>query len=542
MRIYRALLGLAAALSGAPALSAAQPSKESPKSDVRATAPRNGDGDNLLRSLCSAIREIANGARELSITPPRSDPTQPAETKLWRNANGTAIDIDFGGGWVGAAVIARLLSGSVFIPTDRIDLVVIHHAKIRGSLDLSNATIEVAVSFEDVRFNPGDDGSCDTKQPRDSQHPSEAIILADVHAKKRVTVLDSQVCGDFRISGSRLDGGLKVGTKDHPDNDGYPHNPSELAALLILKSALKSDTFINSTRVGQYTRLDRSTVDSITIVDVQFIKQVDIVDNTIGAFSSWRTTFYNDMQITNNRFEAQLNLSVVAFLDDSTPIMRNNNVNGNFRMTIRNLGALKQIDLSYNKVWQASDIWLPKRWRGILNLNNTVFDSVLSLCLAEFDSDRQTLRPSRAEATKEGMGTCGNPPAHKSELFIPMAMASPSADAQHQDGTDYAVINLKSAKVGSLAWGLPMTCSFRWDGNGLRYDNWAGGGASRAASSEDQCPIPIRPIQGLMRMRRTMVEKDVDALDTMADYLASRGAVVESRNVREEANTSPAMF
>lgn len=500
-----------------------------------ANTPRNGNGDNRLEALCKAIHQVAEGAQEITVAY-REDASAPVvETKLWRNETGTAIDIDFGGQWIGASILARLLSGATFVPVDRVDLVVLRNALVRGTLDLSNATIEVAARFDDAVLNPEEDGSCAT----DPQADSYALKLVGTHAKKRISLVRTQACGSVLLSGSRLDGGIEFSGR----GVGSAHaidGPSVLSQIFIVKSTIQSDLLFRSTRIAQDAQIERSDVTSITMVDADFNGPLLVADNAIGSLSAWNTSFHDRIRIVNNRVQAELKMAVVTFAG-SAPVIRDNAVDGNLQITIRQLEDGTVVDLPHNQVDRAGEIWLPEGWRGVLNLDNSLFESVLKLCTAAYDPEERTLMPRPANVAGEAVlkdcpaaapGGVGNP-----------AKARLARTAGADQRTDRTVVSLRSTDVGTLAWRLPLDCSFRWNGTGLRYKNWAESNGYDPALSAYECPElvrettgqSIRPTEGLMLMRYLMIEQDVDALDAMADYLESRGRVVESRDVRQEA-------
>jgi hypothetical protein len=232
-------------------------------SDCSAVA---SDGEQWLKPLCEAISIIAKGEKTQQLKIPDA-----GRAKVWRNENGTSVDIDFYGGTVGSAVIARLLSGSSIIDADRVDLLVIRRATIKGTLDLSHADIKVATDFLNVNFNPLVDGTCDPAAPRppDPKQVRRSLVLVAASATKRLSIQKSKLCGDLEIASARLAGGIHL---------RHVHLP----ALFVIKSQINAEVLIEETVIHYSATFDRSAIDALTIARSELKSSPDVGDNQYG--------------------------------------------------------------------------------------------------------------------------------------------------------------------------------------------------------------------------------------------------------------------
>lgn len=159
--------------------------------------------------------------------------------------------------------------------------------------------------------------------------------------------------------------------------------------------------------------------------------------------------------------------------------------------------------LKSNVVESASAIELPKEWRGELDLTGSQFLGTLEFRRSTGSSPVPRIDRHRGQ------------PSPRPERFCPPKTASPD------DAVD---IDLTGVNVRMLAWHLPLTCDYRWQGAGLRYEVWE---APRSEWDDAESP--------LQRWRKLLADPRADELHTISNYLDRYGILNDSRDISEEA-------
>ncbi len=198
-----------------------------------------------------------------------------------------------------------------------------------------------------------------------------------------------------------------------------------------------------------------------------------------------------------------------------------NRIGGGFVFWNSEVNAeIQRLDLSYNRAEGYSMVYVSPDWNGQVDLTNGVFSSLLRLARYDPDAEFRYITPDD----------------------IPLEEKCEDVEAPDKQPDLPLMVNMTGAQIVTLAWNLSLNCENRWEGAGLRYKYW--GDADLKAW--DQTPKEGEKLSDIVKTeedflerlqtwRYAMAKPDVDALTYMADYLESRGRLVESREIRREA-------
>ncbi len=139
----------------------------------------------MLYAICQAAHAIAGGMAAMELEPGQ-------RIKLWRNRDGTTIEVDLNGRTVGPGVTLRLVSRDDVVSLDRFNRLVIRNARVLGTLDLSDIVLDTAVWFDVIYFSPPDDGVCGVRRAKGPSPQEPAIWFVGAQVKRCLVFTDSR--------------------------------------------------------------------------------------------------------------------------------------------------------------------------------------------------------------------------------------------------------------------------------------------------------------------------------------------------------------
>jgi hypothetical protein len=510
-----------------------------------------------------ACLEFAQGASA-------GQPPQPAATmicdridQVWQNPSGAKpaadnpLRIDFGAPRFGAdgypaqatvdgALLARILTVPELLPPRLDGGLVLENLIVTGTLELTDAMIDLPVVLRHARFRPAD-----TMMLADHLAPI-AIRLDRAHFAAAFEIRESDVAGHLLIDHSVFARGLTLAEVVVSSRAGLSHPRAEghlgrSAALHVRHSTFGADlSLVNVAIFNPPVRMDwgdsaghsaefedvtvsprfemqdlyaegnleiaRSELGTVSLQDFQIAGEFLLESNRLTRMKIADGNFYARTYINQNRVLQDVAIDRIGIYPqsaDSIPIFRANQIGGSFMWAPSFVnGRISRIDLTYNRVDGLASVFPPDGSTAEIDLSNVEMPTKLELGRSYWYLDE-----------------CGRRALYNSE-----EIADDSCPAK--DDEPERLINLTNASIDILSWNFPLRSNVRWDGVGLRYAYWGDpdlkGGANPLRTDEHF-------IESLKAWRFAMQEPNSEAFDFMGSYLHSRGRFSDSRDLQEAA-------
>ncbi len=387
-------------------------------------------------------------------------------------------------------------------------------------LTLNNATLNYSVRFYDAKLMSDPEKS---DQSNDAAKPAkrEVLSLKGVNFKKRIQFIGGVISGNVRIEESQFEGGLEF-------IDLKFEKPLE--NLIIANSTIRPElSFINTTSKdpGSEFKILKSHIGGFNLSGSSFGDLFDVQFNQIDNLFVYKSDF-RDVVIQWNRFSGQVSwvagkikgaVSKTSEFPKFVPTFSANHIGSGLQFYPEKIGEkYLRLDLTYNRLNGYSEIRVPEKWIGQVDLSNVKVDGGLRLRLSKKDSIEPIV------------------PNYKEEAYQDELVCKPF---EHNEGI---LFDLTVSEVDILGWNIPLSCDVRWEGAGLKYQYWGDPDlkswqVNPESIKNQSISIPTNDdfLKRYLRWRRVMAREDVDALSYMAEYLKLHGQFVASRDVLEEA-------
>jgi hypothetical protein len=421
--------------------------------------------------------------------------------------------------------LARLLATPQLLPPAYVGGLVIKDAVISGPLLLNHVTIRYPITFANVMLQGGDYAKGMLGEPPTK---NRALTMLGVRFGDQLYFSRSTFCGDVLIMESRFAEPLRLQRinqmAEHCPKTAASADTSETAddhvkmsaghptRLDVINSKFDFGFTLVEAFIGQLL-LNGSHFETLNLAENN-IGKMSIDNNDIGTLHLVRTVIEQKGVIVINRIRSDLWLDDQSYASRpdfdrvgsccSTIVISHNKIDGGLvlKPDIQYITAGRFL-ITNNVVGNGSEIQVPLDWAGTIDFEGTKFSGELKLYVSKSEASTDTETRSRD---------------------VPLISFCPSEELGDETSyrSDGVLINLSAVEVKILRWDLPLTCTYRWRGDGFRYASWL-----RTDDAGD--------VENLQIWRQLLAKPQIEPLKTIAGHLTDQGHFAEGRQVMMEA-------